>query len=435
MVRQGMIFGGHNVNSNTNSTEALLQEILKNDNLSTVSAAIIAQMKRIEKTNLVKERFGEFKPYTKKVNGNTIEYWRASFIWDGKLKTVTEKTVEGLTDKLYSLLQESAFTCDYTVEELFRYALNERKELEIVQQGTLDYYIITWNEFFKGTSFSEMKAKEVKVSDIKKFFESKCGTGKITRKKFNRLKSLANMIFDAGVANDLISFNPSRVCPTKNLKFKLPVNHSKDIYTSEERAILLDYLCSLPQDIYVLSIRLAFCFCMRIGELRALTWDDYDEKNGLIHIWHEIVKRPHNGHKKCDTDVPHTKANNVEGERWVYVSDEAKEVLKILRNLNGDKKYILNASGNAKYSVSPARFNEHLREYCTAAGVNYQPSHKIRFWGITELYKKNVSEAYIMQTAGHSNIETTRGYLRLSGHTGIDYETWNSTFGGWAKEG
>ena len=68
MVRQGMIFGGHNVNSNTNSTEALLQEILKNDNLSTVSAAIIAQMKRIEKTNLVKERFGEFKPYTKKVN-------------------------------------------------------------------------------------------------------------------------------------------------------------------------------------------------------------------------------------------------------------------------------------------------------------------------------------------------------------------------------
>ena len=29
-------------------------------------------------------------------------------------------------------------------------------------------------------------------------------------------------------------------------------------------------------------------FCLRIGELRALTWEDYDAENDTIFIWHEI---------------------------------------------------------------------------------------------------------------------------------------------------
>ncbi len=70
---------------------------------------------------------------------------------------------------------------------------------------------------------------------------------------------------------------------------------------------------------------------MRIGELRALEWDDYDVETGTLHIWKEIVMEEANGKKRTDKLVYHTKSNCMEGERYLIVSDEAKEVLKELR--------------------------------------------------------------------------------------------------------
>ncbi len=55
---------------------------------------------------------------------------------------------------------------------------------------------------------------------------------------------------------------------------------------------MLECLRNLPkQDVFSLAIQLAACFPMRIGELRALTWDDYDEQNNRILVWHEIIQQ------------------------------------------------------------------------------------------------------------------------------------------------
>ena len=67
-------------------------------------------------------------------------------------------------------------------------------------------------------------------------------------------------------------------------------------------------------------------FCLIIGELRALTWEDYDAENDTIFIWHEIVDEAQNGKARVATDKPHTKTNTAEGRRILYVSDEAKQI-------------------------------------------------------------------------------------------------------------
>ena len=75
-----------------------------------------------------------------------------------------------------------------------------------------------------------------------------------------------------------------------------------------------------------MAVRLAFCFNLRVGELRALTWEDYNEEDGTIHICHQIIKDKVNGHRTW-VDVPYTKGNRESGIRTLPVSQEAKSIL------------------------------------------------------------------------------------------------------------
>ncbi len=93
------------MDTSTSSTEDLLQEIFKNDNLSTVSAAINNLMKQKEREQLIRERFGDPKPYLKKKNGETIKYLRVTYKDDfGNYKTITAKTPDELEKKLWKLI-------------------------------------------------------------------------------------------------------------------------------------------------------------------------------------------------------------------------------------------------------------------------------------------------------------------------------------------
>ncbi len=189
----------------------------------------------------------------------------------------------------------------------------------------------------------------------------------------------------------------------------------------------------MPSDGYTLGVQLAFCLIARIGELRALTWDDYDEEHGILHFWHEIVLEEKNGKIQSDSDVSWTKSKKKKGERFVQVSGYAKEILKKLREINGDKKYILQGKNNAKHSISRSCFNRHLAEYCKAAGVRYLSSHKIRFWGIGEMYANEVPESSIQYSAGHSHVEMTRHYNRNKKIPHID--KWDTIFGSEGLQG
>ncbi|MCR4617042.1 MAG: site-specific integrase [Lachnospiraceae bacterium] len=192
---------------------------------------------------------------------------------------------------------------------------------------------------------------------------------------------------------------------------------------------MLDYLESIPQTVYTLAVRLAFCFCMRIGELRALEWSDYDAENQKMHIWKQVVAVKKNGRKRSDELVYHTKSNCPEGERYVYVSDEATQVLKELREINGEKQFILNGINGAQFAISENGFNEHLREFCTAAGVKYYSSHKIRFYGCTELLDAGVPARTVQKIMGHKYASTTEHYDRSKKKDKVDEGIWNDVFG------
>ncbi len=105
-----------------------------------------------------------------------------------------------------------------------------------------------------------------------------------------------------------------------------------------------------------------FCLAIRVGEARALTWEkDVELDNKMLHIRHQIVTKPMNGKNRVCVDVDHMKSRSKAGKRDFTLSDYAVEVLKQLHELTGDKKYVLNSSGNNPIETN--KINEHLKKY------------------------------------------------------------------------
>ncbi len=154
-----------------------------------------------------------------------------------------------------------------------------------------------------------MDIRKITTVDILNTYKKITQQGNFTKKAFSKCRTLLKGIFDYAVEQGIIPYNYVSSVPLRKLKFQPAKDNSEDVYTEEERSKLLECLRNLPkQDVRSLAIQLAACFPMRIGELRALTWDDYDEQNSRILVWHEIIQQAKGNKKRCDVDVPHTKS-------------------------------------------------------------------------------------------------------------------------------
>ena len=177
------------------------------------------------------------------------------------------------------------------------------------------------------------------------------------------------------------------------------------------------YIESFPdQDVYTLSVRLAFTLCIRIAELRALTWDDVDisdPNHPKIHIRHQMVDQEaeEDGVHRRAVDVDYMKSHSSAGKRVFPLSEYALEVLSELHRLNPEAKYVCTNKGGEN-PIYTNKFNDHLKKYCEGAGVPYRSSHKIRFYAVSQMYDMGMNEKDIMTLAGHSNVSTTRHYNR-----------------------
>lgn len=395
------------------------------DTLTLLGNAIKEEVNKREKEKLVLERFGEIKTVSKDGGKKIL------FIVRKNGKQITATTRESLVEKLYSMI-EGETTKNITVEQLFEMYAQKRSEDTTISSRTSDFDRPNWKRFF---GVKECKLKTMKVVDVSSFsildeYKRIAGRGERTKKDFGKATGLMNGMFDLAVENQIVPINIARsVLPlTKKFTFKPEPDHSNDVWTQEERDALIEHIGTLPQTRYTLAIRLAACFALRVGELRALTWDDYDEKAKKLYIRHEIVKERKDGKNSCDADKPFTKGGKASGRRKVPVSSEAAKVLEELRAINGNKKYILNGEGNAKFAVSTNKINAHLKKYCEGAGVPYYSSHQFRFYGATQMYVNDVPLNTIRYYLGHSTIQMTLHYLRPDIED-MDEEIVNGIFG------
>lgn len=374
-------------------------------------------------------------PRTKSRRGESITYYMTHIKDNGTIKQLSAKSIEALYDKLfdfYSMESTLEFERNITVGELYQLYIDLRRKdadlYHIISSRTVDNIEMDWRRFFADSNIVRLNVINVTQRQCYSEFKRITGAGLITKKAFHKAKGILDGIFDIAIEAGIIDYNPSKNISSRNLKFLLKKDNSGDVYTDEERNKLLEYLNNLPsKNVYSLAVQLAFCFPLRIGELTALTWEDYSEESQALYIWHQIVECKRDEKKRVCTDVPFTKTNTKDGLRLLHVSPEAELIIHELQKINGVKKYMLNSKGDMP--IKGNHFNEHLKKYCKEAGIPYYSSHKIRFYGATALFDAGVNPEQIRRIMGHTSIKMTEHYNRTRGNIKVDIDTWNKIFG------
>ena len=347
---------------------------------------------------------------------------------DGRWKTKNPQIAKKTRFELLEALYEYYFgTKIRTIAEVFEQWIEAYKvDTTLGHRSILTYerYKSDWIRFYEGTALASMNIGDVKVSTIKNHYKTICANGAISRKTLNNAKTILNHVFDYAVDNDYISTNAARSVNTRDIHCK-DVNNELKVYSNEERDKIIAQ-AELEDDVFARAIILMFCSCTRIGEIRALKWDDVDFEKRTMYIHREIVRRKDEVGHEIFVCVDHTKSGLKEGNRMQPLSDKAISILKAQRRANPFGEYVF------LYKAAPLvsnTINHHLMRICERADVPYMSSHKIRFWSVTNMYANGMQQADIQRMAGHADPATTDHYKRVSRLGDIDTNSWNEMFG------
>ncbi len=107
-------------------------------------------------------------------------------------------------------------------------------------------------------------------------YEYLSSAGGLSKRAFYNARTVISAVFSYAYTMDIPCIDITMVS-TKGLLFQEKQVHSEEVYLPEQRSALLHHLESLKtKTAYSLAIQLMFCLCCRIGELRALKYEDIE---------------------------------------------------------------------------------------------------------------------------------------------------------------
>jgi len=381
-----------------------LKNMMKFDNLDSGEVRKLFNMISKKKTKLVENVYRTAHPRAKE----ELFYHMSDGRWRSRNPDFYADTREDLIEKLYDYF----FT--HTFEEVYLEWVDMRIKHGVKSNKTIQEDLSMLKNVFKNEPIADMQIEEIKKKDIKYMYERWTGPGLITRKAFVNRKSALNGVFTFAAENEYIPINFIPSIGTSELKFKEP-NHRNKAFHVNEREKLLNHLRTLEPDGYIFAIQLALYSTFRVGELRALRFEDLN--GNILSIRHQLVEESSfsvdTNFMKVSKEPRHINEKLPKGNahfsvRDIYLVPEAVEIIKKAHEINPDGEYLFMCHGR---TINNDTFNERLRKYCNDAGVPYLSSHKLRFTVASTLKAAGVDTAYLQKTLGHSNRAMTEHYI------------------------
>lgn len=234
--------------------------------------------------------------------------------------------------------------------------------------------------------FKNYSLHDVKPSDIKSWQTDIMKDG-LSHKTVRLARVILKSIFDSAVLDEIISASPmNNIKPPKSQK------EAQEIipFTFDEVKIILDNAGSFKSFLTV-----AFFTGMRIGEVRALKWEDVDFNSKRIHIKRTIYAGVE-GTPKTGKD------------RLIDLLPIVEQSLK-QKYLESGLQYgyiFLNRNGRP-YAYNISIVEKNWKPILQRCGLMYRRLYETRHTFATMMLQNGEDVLWVSQMLGHSNISTT----------------------------
>lgn len=335
-----------------------------------------------------------------------------TYVGSGKeRKPITAKTEVGLYDKLYDFYY---WTQNTTIEQLYaewkkeRIALTKLERLDVKTVQRCEQY---WQKYYMGNPIVCKPIKDVKLIELNTFFDEMVAKHNMTHHEFKNVKSVLNGIYNVAMKKEIIEVN---ILHEVKVSMRFRAERKKPAYTkvymSDDYQILHDALAK-SSDILDKAILFQFQTGIRAGELVAIRWTDIDFRMRHMYI-HVSEKKKVRYDEKTDSFVQEgrtvdgrVKSDSPDGYRDILLTDAA---MAILESIPHQGEYVFMLDGKRiTYDI----YDDHLEAACKRAGVPFKPSHSIRRTYSSRCVNAGMSLETLRIQLGHSNIDTTKGYV------------------------
>lgn len=291
------------------------------------------------------------------------------------------------------------------------------KSLHTNATSYINRIVADWRRFYLSEDIIHIPIKELTCLELDKWVHRTIKNNSLTKKQYYNMTVIIRQALDYAVSRELIDSNPfSKVVVNKKLfrKEQKKINKTQVFLVSEEEQIIkeaIDDFYENGNDTADLAIPLTFQIGLRAGELVALKEKDIEED--ILHVQrmevkiYDISEDGLTGRCIGREVVEYTKTDA--GARNVYLTQEAKDILKIIIQTNRKRQFsseylFLNKSGER---ISTYVVDRRITKYCRHIGIDEKRIHKIRKTYISTLIDSQLNIDEVRRQAGHEDERTT----------------------------
>ena len=315
-------------------------------------------------------------------------------------KRNSESEIEDIVAEYWKKQRE-----DPTFGEIFKEWNDRRLSLNKISAATHQRNTQVYNRHF--SIFGNKTIKSISPEDVEDFLEEQIPQHKLKAKAFSNLKCITRGTLKYAKKKKLINFSVIDTfdeLEVSDKDFSVKINtFDEEVFNETEMQMVIEYLESKKKTLLSLGILLMFVTGVRIGELSAFEWEDWDEC--AFHIYRtETRYKGDNGIYQYEIkEYPKTPA----GLRSVVIPPHCLWIVKEIRKLNPFGKYVFEKNG---IRIKTYSFRKKLYRICDELNIKKKSPHKIRKTYASILLDNQIPEKNVIELMGHTDIECTKKY-------------------------
>lgn len=363
------------------------------------------------------------------LNNHSYEIWQGvdgrwrTYLPDSVIKTgrrlvakATRKSLEQTIISYYKSMDDTERQKKITLKTWYQQWLDYKK-----LQTTSSMYIrrigCDWDNYYKNDTIIDIPLSKLEYDTLQEWALRKVRENNLTKKQYYNMTVIIRQSLDYAVQKHIIDDNPFSKVRIDAKLFKAqkkPEDKTQVFLTNEQPLIENEAWKDFERTgvVACLAIPFAFQTGLRLGEIVALKESDIN--GNYIHIQRMEVRTVEQladgtwSKQKYDV-VNHAKSDA--GEREVYLSKKAKDILKCIIKANrkhgySDNGYLfLNENGR----IHEKNVDYRIRKYCRHIGISEKAMHKIRKTYISTLIDGGLNINEVRKQAGHEDERTTYG--------------------------